>query len=367
MPSSLIHPDPASPVSGGWAGRCDHDGLILQVLQDDLSLSPDPRAPLPLSSFLDPGSHAKARLLIQTLATEGSVLGWELVVNRQETPTLFYFAGIRHAADYLLLAATSNELLAGLCHRYFDHRTLTRDLSSAPSTQAILDRCRQLSSLNSDLLKLQRELAQKNEELRAMNQQLRDMQQTIHRQQRALKTANQKLSREAACDPLTGLCNRRSIDRSLDKLLRLAVHRQRPLSVLLIDIDYFKSINDTHGHSTGDLVLQQIAGILNTAARQGDIAVRYGGEEFALILPSCDSSQALAIAHRLLHAVRAHPWSHGPVTISVGAATTGPFPLDQQQLLEMADRALYHCKRSGRDRAAHAQMLPASHESRRAA
>jgi two-component system cell cycle response regulator len=149
----------------------------------------------------------------------------------------------------------------------------------------------------------------------------------------------------ATTDGLTGLLNRRTFNAQLQGRLREAQRYNRPLSLLLLDVDHFKKVNDTYGHPAGDAVLRGIAALAQKQARETDIVARYGGEEMALILPETDGHGAHAIAERIRKAVAAasHPSERGAiqVTLSIGVATwPGPG----------ADKALYRAKQAGRNR-----------------
>ncbi|NJL31750.1 MAG: GGDEF domain-containing protein [Phycisphaerales bacterium] len=170
--------------------------------------------------------------------------------------------------------------------------------------------------------------------------------------------ANHKLSDAATRDPLTGLRNRRAMTHRLDSLLRQASASFHPLSILMVDIDHFKLVNDQYGHPMGDRVLQQVAEILSAGARHGDLVVRYGGEEFLLILPDCAAESSMTLARRLMHAVQNHAFDHGKVTISIGVATSTPHLLNKDRLIQQADAALYHGKQNGRNCAFHFNDLP---------
>ncbi len=153
----------------------------------------------------------------------------------------------------------------------------------------------------------------------------------------------------AVTDQLTGLRNRRYVRRHLDGLLRT-----EEAAVLLVDIDKFKSINDTHGHNIGDAALRDVAERLRVQLRAADVVARYGGEEFLAVLTGAPSAYALIVADRLREAVAAEPVRVGelvvPITISIGVAVGGPgVPADQ--LIGSADEALYRAKRDGRNRA----------------
>jgi two-component system, cell cycle response regulator len=158
----------------------------------------------------------------------------------------------------------------------------------------------------------------------------------------------------ATTDGLTGLLNRRTFNAQLATRLREAQRYRRHLSLLLVDIDHFKKVNDTHGHLAGDAVLRGVAAIAASQARETDIVARYGGEELALVLPETDSAGARAIAERLRAAAAAadHPTEKGHVrvTISLGIATWPGDGAAAEELIEAADKALYRAKQAGRNR-----------------
>jgi diguanylate cyclase (GGDEF)-like protein/PAS domain S-box-containing protein len=170
-----------------------------------------------------------------------------------------------------------------------------------------------------------------------------------------LAIARHRLEELAVKDGLTGLANRRRFDEALDVEFRRAQREARPLSLLLIDIDDFKALNDTHGHLAGDRVLRRLATLLaGFAQRAGDVAARYGGEEFALLLPHSDQAQAEATAEQLRAAVAAlGPLTSDvmPITVSIGLAGTGNSRLAAlpDGLVQLADEALYVAKRSGKN------------------
>jgi diguanylate cyclase (GGDEF)-like protein/PAS domain S-box-containing protein len=170
-----------------------------------------------------------------------------------------------------------------------------------------------------------------------------------------LDTARRRLEELAGKDGLTGLANRRRFDEALDVEFRRAQREARPLSLLLIDIDDFKTLNDSHGHPAGDRVLRRLATLMaGFAQRAGDVAARYGGEEFALLLPHTDGAQAEATAEDLRAAVAAlGPLASDvmPTTISVGLASTGNSRLGTlpDGLVQLADEALYAAKRGGKN------------------
>ncbi|WP_336920892.1 GGDEF domain-containing protein [Aquipuribacter sp. SD81] len=154
--------------------------------------------------------------------------------------------------------------------------------------------------------------------------------------------------REAAdTDGLTGLANRRTFDRALQQQVSSTL--QQPFSLLLVDLDHFKRLNDTHGHQAGDDALRVAAGLLQLACRDGDLAARYGGEEFAVILPGVCSDDALPVAERIRAEVETAD-GPVPVTASIGVACWPKDAEDPQELLAVADAALYRAKKDGRNR-----------------
>lgn len=160
----------------------------------------------------------------------------------------------------------------------------------------------------------------------------------------------------AITDSLTGLANRRYFERQLATMVNQATGRGRPLSLLIIDIDHFKSINDTHGHLAGDDVLGEFAGRLKRAVRGADLAGRFGGEEFVVAMPDTDAATAYAIAERIRARISDEPFEitgRGRpvnVTVSVGVGSIGSGLNGPTELIAAADRALYEAKRAGRNR-----------------
>jgi diguanylate cyclase (GGDEF)-like protein len=168
---------------------------------------------------------------------------------------------------------------------------------------------------------------------------------------RRLATLNAELERVARVDVLTGLSNRRAIEETLIAALSTARRHQSSLSILLIDIDHFKRVNDTRGHQAGDAVLTSTGRALEMALRTEDAVGRWGGEEFLAVLPNTDAEGALVIAERLrAHAARPRPGSADPrdaITVTIGAAAWESGGMDD--LISRADHALYAGKAAGRN------------------
>jgi len=163
-----------------------------------------------------------------------------------------------------------------------------------------------------------------------------------------------QLQRLAANDPLTGLYNRRFGMARLSEEFMRSVRTQSPLGVLMFDIDHFKSVNDTYGHAAGDKVLVNVSKIAVMAARKGDLIIRYGGEEFIMILPGADKKDCRFIAERLRHMVEESSLQVGVsllrITISVGLVSYPEYSVEQEQtLVKLADQAMYVAKEQGRN------------------
>jgi diguanylate cyclase (GGDEF)-like protein/PAS domain S-box-containing protein len=151
-------------------------------------------------------------------------------------------------------------------------------------------------------------------------------------------------------DVLTGLFNRRAFEEKLNEEFERARRYNLPLSLILLDVDHFKDLNDTQGHAAGDALLQAVARILAENARANDVAARYGGDEFVVILPNTDSNVAFHLAERLRAACRELSCANWRVSLSVGVAALGECMLERGELVLAADRALYDAKRHGRNR-----------------
>lgn len=184
---------------------------------------------------------------------------------------------------------------------------------------------------------------------------VRDISERKQTEQR-LQDAYAAVEALSVTDALTGLANRRQFDQVLSTEWRRSARDQKPISLLMVDVDLFKLYNDTNGHLRGDTCLKQIAdAISEVATRPGDLTARFGGEEFAIILPRTPNDGALLVAHKVCNAMRNRGLPHsaapgGFITVSVGCATLFPAPgLHSSELIGIADEALYAAKRSGRD------------------
>ncbi len=171
---------------------------------------------------------------------------------------------------------------------------------------------------------------------------------------RELQEANARLERLAVTDGLTGVFNHRRFQETMQAELVRAERHRRPVSVLMVDVDFFKKVNDTLGHPAGDDLLRRLAQVLGQDLRQTDLIARYGGEEFAVILPETSKTEAMQVAERMRVAVEERINAEGNwpnrVTVSIGVATYPEDGKEGEQILVAADQAMYVAKRQGRNR-----------------
>jgi diguanylate cyclase (GGDEF)-like protein len=206
------------------------------------------------------------------------------------------------------------------------------------------------------------------QDLQKSHKELMQAQAALLASQEELREVNAMLSELSARDGLTGLYNRRHFDAALDTELRRSVRNLRPISLLMIDVDCFKALNDTYGHQRGDDCLREVARVLAEHPRRGyDVAARYGGEEFVLLMPDAGSSAAQVAAECIRHAVHALKIENlgstvaDVVTVSIGVCCNSTHLHDEsEQFVREADAALYAAKRQGRNRVEIAAELPVS-------
>jgi len=220
----------------------------------------------------------------------------------------------------------------------------TETLSSLSDAQAMSER---LAEANAHLI-MQIEVAN------AQSEQLEAQKAELERANRQLAELNTRLEALATTDGLTGLKNHRTFQERLHDEVRRAVRYSSPLSILMLDVDRFKTYNDAFGHPAGDAILRKIAEVLQAMARTTDLVARYGGEEFAVILPETDREQARTAAERFRGAIESASWPEWAVTASFGVATLSRTASDAVALIAQADAALYQSKRIGRNCVTHA-------------
>lgn len=325
----------------GFAIRCDAQGSIQNVLLDGLGIEGLARGKS-LRQLVDSGSRVKLLNFLVELRAAGVAAGWEINIPLPEKTLTINLAGVSDSNDLILIGALncsdalglSNRLadmdsrLAGGMRILFAHQLKTIGLQ-ADKDAALYD---EISRLNNELMTLQRDLAKKNAELER------------------LYTEVQRL---AITDPLTHLYNRRGLFEVGCREIERARRFNHPLSAIMFDLDSFKEINDTHGHSAGDRVLAEIADRCQRKLRKVDIFARYGGDEFSVLLPETSPAEANQIAERLRR-IADLPIDNGlvllKITISLGVTGLKKSTKNLEELLQSADVALYKAKVAGRNR-----------------
>jgi diguanylate cyclase (GGDEF)-like protein len=202
--------------------------------------------------------------------------------------------------------------------------------------------------LYNEVLALKAQVARLSDELARRQLERTELNQVIH-----------ELTELSLRDPLTGLFNRRGLEERLVEEFARARRYGAPLSLIMIDIDHFKRVNDTHGHAVGDIAIGHVAKLLIKGRRASDISARYGGEELVLLLPHTPLEGAMSLAERLRYQIEQTPYRAGEaqdhLTASLGVAMYDRAMREPMELLEAADRALYRSKREGRNRVSLAQ------------
>lgn len=200
------------------------------------------------------------------------------------------------------------------------------------------------------------QLRQVRRQLQGREQELLDANATMRSNLAQIDQLQTRLQQQANCDPLTGLFNRRFLDVALSREMARCTRENKPLSLLMIDVDHFKKYNDRYGHPAGDECLKRVALVLTASAKRAcDLAARYGGEEFVVVLADTDAPTAQRLAQEVLNGVGSLALSHdmsrlGRVSVSIGCATSvGERYRDEDSLLRAADLALYRAKHCGRN------------------
>lgn len=294
------------------------------------------------------GVEALSALALLPARSGESDLGWQVVARQPVAQAYARSASLvsRALLAGLVVAAFAAMLSWVLARRLGDDlRTLARAARSVrkgnPGKQIpLVGSSLEVQELSSALSHMTISMLQANEEMEAQ----------VRLRTQQLEDANRELDRQAHTDALTGLLNRRGFDVQLDFALALALRNERPLSVVTLDIDHFKRINDRFGHAVGDAVLQRMALLLEEHLRACDVVARVGGEEFVVLLPDTSSAGATVVAEAMVAAAAATEQQEvGTVTLSAGV-TSLRRQETRTQLLARSDAALYEAKKSGRNR-----------------
>ncbi|WP_395830725.1 diguanylate cyclase [Elstera sp.] len=285
-------------------------------------------------------------------------LGWRILAT---TPTAVAYAPIWEVQVGLALLGVISGLV-GAALSYGIARRLTLPLKHLAE-----DAERSGRTLDTVFLSRSggsREVVRLSQALRALIRRIGTYEQSlasVSAEASALAEDNSSLRELAMTDPMTGLLNRRGFFESVDSLLAATAKPADDISVLVLDIDRFKTINDAHGHAVGDTVIKGVARLCRQQGRDSDLVARFGGEEFVVLLPGCPGPAAVARADRLRRLIAETPISTkaGPVsvTVSIGIALFSAPGEAVNKVIDRADQALYHAKRNGRNRVeAHFQI-----------
>ena len=239
-----------------------------------------------------------------------------------------------------------NALKAGaydFLHKPFDDLELIANVAKRAMQSYVLVRERE---------KLMATLKSRNEAMANLNKAFKALTVTLKNKNLALENLNEAFKAMAIRDDLTGLFNRRYFDEAIASEVVRATRYNRDLSLIFMDVDHFKNFNDELGHQLGDAALRKISAILKELVRETDIATRYGGEEFVVILPETSKQDARAVAEKIRETITsaAIEGAQKKVTISAGVATLGQDGNNSAELIGKADQAVYQAKRDGRNR-----------------
>lgn len=339
MNSKLHHTD----SSIGMALMCDEGGFISKILQNDFELSDSELLGKHFPTVFCEWNLSKALSFVLELKRDGRFFDCELDLPIGNRIVQVHCAGLSFDNGLLVIAAETRSaiqnLFDGMMQINNEQTNLLRQRAKIesqqepPSSIRTIELFDDITSTNNELMNLQRELYRKNAELERLTEEVQAL---------------------ARTDQLTGLLNRRGFFEFGNREVALANRFKKPLAAIMLDVDHFKSFNDTYGHATGDRVLREVAQRCLGNVRDVDIIGRYGGEEFAVLLPESNALIGESTAERVRCAVADTPFEteHGPlrVTISLGVAVLNDQTRELADLLKLADHALYRAKELGRNR-----------------
>lgn len=305
------------------------------------------KKPAAVSSWVDGKSYLTSSVPLRP-RNQASDLGW-IIVARQ--PVDIAFADANRAVNATLIFGAF-AALAAIVLAWFAARRLSEDIKTL---------CEAASEVEAGKLGAMIPLVDRNRDVKQLSFALRgmtarlltantEMEKQVLVRTAELEAANRALDLQARTDALTGLLNRRGFTTQIEFAVALATRSGRPMSLVTVDVDYFKKVNDTFGHDAGDEVLRRLAQVLEQRVRACDIIGRLGGEEFAVILPDTDSVGARTLAQAIVDSVAAQEMPLvGRITVSAGVASFRAQHDSSRALLRRSDAALYEAKAQGRN------------------
>ncbi|MBY0412362.1 MAG: diguanylate cyclase [Burkholderiaceae bacterium] len=319
------------------------------------ALGADPARPFAPVVWGDGQTYLTSEVAVQALAD--NLLGWRVVARQPLAVALAPVDALRNrllvlgfaaALVFTLLAWRLAKSVSGPIEQL---AWAARQIERREGTPAFpaAGRVREVAQLSQSIQSMTATLLLREAELQALNQSL---EQQVMQRTDALTVANLQLEQLATNDALTGLNNRRRFDEKLKECGLLGLRTGRGFSVLLIDVDFFKQVNDALGHLAGDQVLQQLAQLLTKHIRATDFVARYGGEEFVVLLPESNNPADVQTAAEKVRAAvaAAHFPGAGSLTVSIGCSTWAAADSDLTDVVQRADAALYAAKSAGRNR-----------------
>jgi diguanylate cyclase (GGDEF)-like protein len=263
------------------------------------------------------------------LGLKGSELGWLNYQNQKQMSQLPWNKVLQDGQEHKGILLTLLNSHGKKIKLTANIALVTDNAGKACGTLLTFDDITQLEEKNFELSHMIERLQLANDEIEHKSQELKFL---------------------AECDPLTRCLNRRSLSLRFDKLFTQARAEGLPLACLMVDIDFFKSVNDRYGHATGDEVIKAVADVLKDCTRDSDLVGRYGGEEFCVVLPNLSLDNAAAVADRIRRTIEKKSVSGVRVTVSVGASLLNDNIRKPDELINQADKALYAAKNCGRNR-----------------
>ena len=320
---------------------CTEAGEIIEIISDDFNLINYHKKPLYFEEIVDNASKEKANNFIRAIDAESPAFDWEINIFSENQIRRLNFSGVSDNHKIIIVGIEEKEEIK----KFTDELTKINSEQANILRRALKEKAQlltqqgiqnntvdELSRLNNELTNLQRELTKKNIELEKLYHEMRKI--AIH-------------------DRLTETYNRWGFYELAEREIKRAKRHNTPLSLVTFDLDYFKKINDTYGHTIGDLVLKKTAARCKEKMRSVDIFCRSGGEEFIILMPDTKKADALCVAERirqLLSEPIAFDEISLSITVSLGVASLSEKNSDLEKMMICADKALYHSKETGRNK-----------------